>query len=104
MPQIGWSDMVQFLEAQGLWVGVSIQDRIISIVQSMSADGTVWVGQMKDGSGTHPYRIEIPKAIVCHKSPGNPNGKVKDLAVSFPGGLTDHLAHGDTLGLCQTGE
>lgn len=103
-PQLGWGDLVQFLEAQGLWVGVPVQDQLVGVVQSMSADGTVWVGQVRRAGGVFPYRIEIPKAIVCHKSPGNPNAKVKDLGVTFPGGLADHLAHGDTLGLCSNGD
>jgi len=54
-------------------------------------------------SGLVPFRVEIPTAIVCHKPPGNPHGKEQNLAVSFPGGLNDHLAHGDSVGLCQVG-
>jgi len=51
-----------------------------------------------------PWRIEIPKAIVCHVPPDNPRGKQKNLAVGFPDDLAIHLDHGDTLGLCQTGD
>ena len=98
-PQIGWSNLVDFLNAQGSY----LQGTFPGSIQAMSADGRVWVGVSGTSAGTVPFRVDIPKAIVCHKSPGSPNAKAKNLDVSFPDGLADHLAHGDTIGLCQDG-
>jgi hypothetical protein len=95
--QLGWSDLTGFLNAQGAY----LQDTLADIVTAMSADGTVWTGVSHTISGNVPYIVQIPKVIVCHKS--NPNATAKNLDVSFPAGLADHLAHGDTVGLCQTG-
>ena len=52
--------------------------------------------------GLAPLIIEVPKAVVCHKAPGS-TGAPKNLDVTFPEGLAEHLAHGDTLGICPFG-
>ena len=97
---IGWSDLQLFLNAQGIYA----PGTVFGWPQALSADGTIWAGSSATALfGTVPWRIEIPKAIVCHKSAGNPNAKAKNLDVAFPGGLDEHLAHGDTIGLCQHG-
>jgi hypothetical protein len=98
-PQVGWADLETFLNAQGTF----LDGPAIGIITAMSGDGTVWIGDGQISSGHVPYRVTIPKAIVCHKSPSNPTATPKNLDVTFPGGLADHLAHGDTLGLCQNG-
>jgi hypothetical protein len=98
-PQLGWMNQTAFLEAQGLYT----QGTSYGNGTCMSGDGQVWGGYSSTPQGFWPWRIEIPKAIVCHKSPGNPNATAKNLDVTFPGGLAEHRAHGDTLGLCQTG-
>jgi len=96
--EVGWVELEGFLNAQGTY----LDGPAIGFIQGMSADGTIWAGSAVTASGTFPYRVEIPKAIVCHKAPGSTQAP-KNLDVTFPGGLADHLAHGDTLGLCQSG-
>lgn len=98
-PQLGWTNLTQFLESQGLYA----QGVLWANIKSISADGTIWATYQVTPGGFRPTLVHIPKAIVCHKSPGNPHGKEKNLDVAFPGGLADHLAHGDTVGLCQNG-
>jgi len=104
-PQLGWMDFAKFMNDQGVWMGTDFQETLTSYPQSISADGTIWTGfsQVANSVAT-PWRIEIPKAIVCHVPPDNPHGKQKNLAVAFPDGLAIHLDHGDTLGLCSLGE
>jgi hypothetical protein len=98
-PQLGWANFVDFLNAQGSY----LQGTFPAGIQKISANGQVWVGVSGTSQGLVPFRVEIPTVIVCHKAQGNPHGKEQDLAVSFPGGLNDHLAHGDSVGLCQDG-
>ena len=97
-PEIGWSLLQDFLRAQGVWM----EGYGAGPIQSMSADGRTWAVVGLVPGGIAPLIIEIPKAIVCHKAPGS-TGAPKNLDVTFPEGLADHLAHGDTLGICQNG-
>jgi len=98
-PQLGWVNLTDFLNSQGLYA----QGSIFGWSTALSADGRIWGGTLATIQGVLPTRIEIPKAIVCHKAPGSPNAKAKNLDVSFPDGFEDHLAHGDTVGICQIG-
>jgi hypothetical protein len=91
--------LLQFLNAQGTY----LQDLFLGNATGVSADGRVWGGYVTSINGTLPARYDVPKAVVCHKSPGNPNGTPQNLDVTFPGGLDEHMAHGDTLGICQIG-
>lgn len=98
-PEVGWMNLTSFLEAQGTYASGATWSNI----KSMSADGTIWALYQSASGGFRPVIIDIPKAIVCHVSPDNPNGKRKNLDVTFPSGLDTHLGHGDTLGLCPQG-
>ena len=96
---IGWSDFTQVLNSQGIYA----PEMVFFWPNGVSSNGTVLAGTAATVQGSVPYRIEIPKAIVCHKSPGGRNTATHNLDVTFPGGLDEHLAHGDTLGLCEHG-
>ena len=99
-PSLGWMRLLPFLEAQGTYAPGATW----GLIKSMSADGTVWAAYPVGSGGRNiPVIINIPKAIVCHRSPGKPNAVAKNLDVTFPGGLDEHLAHGDTFGLCPQG-
>lgn len=98
-PQLGWLDMSQFMNAQGVYQ----QDTASGWVKSFSADGRIWAGMSATSQGTVPWRVEIPTAIVCHKAPKGPNTTAYNLAVPFPDDLGNHLDHGDTFGLCPNG-
>jgi hypothetical protein len=95
---LGWTDLDAFLNAQGTW----LEGGAHSAVNAMSADGLTWALPGFYPYGESPLIIEIPKAIVCHKPPGGQT-PAQNFDVEFPEGLDEHLAHGDTLGLCQTG-
>jgi hypothetical protein len=97
-PEIGWTLVQDFLRAQGTWM----EGYGAGPIQSMSADGRTWAVLGLVPGGFSPLIIEVPKAIVCHKAPGS-TGAPKNLDVTFPDGLEDHLAHGDTFGICQSG-
>jgi hypothetical protein len=96
---IGWSDFTQFLNSQGIYA----PEMTFFWANGISSTGTVLAGSSATSQGTVTWRIEIPKAIVCHKSPGGNSQTTHNLDVTFPVGLDDHLAHGDTLGLCEHG-
>ena len=98
-PELGWVDLTSFLNAQGAYA----QGTVAGWSTALSADGKIWAGTVVSSEGMLATRIEIPKVIVCHKSPGGSNPATHNLDVSFPDGLGDHLAHGDTVGLCQHG-
>jgi len=96
--EIGWSLLDDFLHAQGTWM----EGYGAGPIQSMSADGRTWAVVGLVPGGFDPLIIEIPKAVVCHKAPGSTQPP-KNLDVTFPEGLAEHLAHGDTLGICPFG-
>ena len=97
-PELGWSNFNMFMNAQGLYA----QDMAIFNSTAISADGRTITGFANTVFGQVGWVLKTPKAVVCHAPPDNPsNTHTQD--VTFPGGLADHLAHGDTLGLCQDG-
>jgi hypothetical protein len=98
-PEVGWVGVQAFLNAQGTY----FEGGTIANIQALSGDGRTWAVLGATSYGTTPLLVEIPKAIVCHKSPGGQNTTTHNLDVTFPDGLEDHLAHGDTLGLCEHG-
>lgn len=97
--ELGWSNFVQFMNSQGTYA----QDIVFLNATASSADGKTITGFGNSIFGQVGWILKAPKAVVCHVSPGHPTDKSHTLDVSFPGGLGDHLAHGDTLGLCQHG-
>src|SRR5262249_27595395 len=85
-PQLAWYDQNLFLNGQGAY----IQDVSNLGLLAMSADGTVWAGvgaSIVYNFAQIPWRVEIPKVVICHKSPGGNNATAKNLDVTFPGGL-----------------
>jgi uncharacterized membrane protein len=96
--ELGWSNFNTFMNAQGLYV----QDVSILNSTAMSADGRTITGFATSVFGQIGWVLQSPKAVICHAPPNNPTN-THSIDVSFPGGLANHLAHGDTLGLCQNG-
>jgi probable HAF family extracellular repeat protein len=95
----GWLDFQGFLAAQGTfaqdWVGVS----------PITTSGN---GQTIGGFGFSPFSrqgfvVSMPKIVICHAPVGNPANKHTQDVV-WPDGLANHLAHGDTIGLCGNGQ
>lgn len=95
---MGWTNLNVFMNSQGVFA----QDIAIANPTAMSADGKTIVGWANSVFGQVGWVLQIPKSVVCHANPGSP-GTVHTIDVSFPGGIADHLAHGDTLGLCEDG-
>jgi len=96
--ELGWFGLVPFMNAQGTYA----QDMVIANPTGMTGDGDAIIGWGNTVFGQVGWVLKTPKAVMCHVSGGH-GGATKTIDVSFPGGLNDHLAHGDTLGLCQHG-
>ncbi len=97
-PELGWSNFNTFMNAQGLYA----QDMAIFNSTAISADGRTITGFANSVFGQVGWVLKSPKAVLCHAPLDNPTN-THTIDVTFPGGLADHLAHGDTLGLCQDG-
>ncbi len=98
-PALGWFDLNAFLNAQGTYA----QDITIANPMAMSADGRTIVGWAGSIFGNVGWALQMPKAVMCHVQPGHLAAGPHTIDVSFPDGLTDHLAHGDTIGMCEHG-
>jgi uncharacterized membrane protein len=94
----GMIDFQEFLEAQGTFA----PGWTITSVSSVSGDGKTIAGNAATPFGFLGFVVEIPEAVVCHRSP-SPSGPGVSVAVPFPDGLESHLGHGDTLGVCPRG-
>jgi uncharacterized membrane protein len=95
----GWIDFQAFLAAQGTYAA----DWLLVTPGTISGDGKV-VG----GWGFSPYSrqgwiVNMPKIVICHAPPSTPANK-KTIDVTWPDGLSSHLAHGDTIGQCGNGQ
>jgi hypothetical protein len=67
---------------------------------AISEDGSVMGGWAYGNLASFGWVLQMPKASVCHTSPGSPdNGHT--ISVSFPQTFSQHLAHGDPAGPCQ---
>ncbi len=96
---LGWYDFLTFLNAQGTYVeGIGILNATAS-----SADGHRVAGGAASLFGNVGWIMDTPKSVLCHRPPDHPGQKTFTIDVSFPDGLADHLAHGDTFGMCQHG-
>ena len=96
--ELGWTNLNLFLNAQGTYA----QDITIANPMAMSGNGQVITGWAGSIFGSVGWVVKMPKVVICHANPGNP-AITHTIDVSFPGGMADHLAHGDTIGMCQTG-
>ena len=98
--ELGWSNLNTFMNAQGTFA----QDIAIANPMAMSADGKIIIGWANSTFGQVGWAMKIPKAVVCHGQPDDFRATARTIDVSFPDGLGEHLAHGDTLGLCPEGQ
>ena len=97
-PLTGNMDLQEFMEAQGTWA----PDWSLSSVSAISGDGRTLGGWGFSAFAAEGFVLQMPKVILCHSTPGNLSSK-KSIDVTFPDGFGDHLAHGDTIGLCGNG-
>jgi len=96
---LGWHSFATFLNAQGTYTeGIGILNASAS-----SADGHRATGAAQSQFGNVTWIMDTPKSVLCHRPPDHPGEKTFTIDVSFPDGLAGHLAHGDTLGMCQHG-
>ena len=68
----------------------------------MPTEGRRLIGYSQTPFGNTGWVTDMPKAVMCHRPPGS-RTRATTIDVSFPEGLSDHLAHGDVLGVCQHG-
>jgi hypothetical protein len=95
--QLGMMNVDEFLAAQGTFLqpGWTLNSPL-----AVSADGRKITGWGLTTTNVVGWLVDIQKVKVCHAPPGNPSNK-HAIEVSFPEGIEDHLAHGDTLGPCE---
>ena len=93
-PKMGWVLLSDFLQGQG----VLEASRWQFLGATISADGTTLVGTAWPLAADYyqGYRIDLDQVYVCHDK----GKKAKTMKVHFPDEMDDHLAAGDTLGLC----
>jgi hypothetical protein len=96
--QLGMVDLNQFLKIQGANLETVMNN--VWTPLAMSEDGTVIGGWAPGNLNIFGWVVQIPKVFVCHVPPGNPNN-LHTISVPFPGGMNQHLAHGDIVGPCQ---
>ena len=97
----GSLDFAQFLAAQGTYTpGWTVYS-----ATAVSGTGDRIAGGAATSQGFLGYVVDMPKSVVCHYTKGTPSKPAKrnSIAVQFPEALEDHLAHGDTVGICGNG-
>ena len=97
----GALDFQEFLELQGTWA----PGWIVINAASLSGDGHTVAGGAFSPYSIQGYVVSMPKVVVCHDTPATKTkpGTKNTIDVAFPDSLADHLAHGDTIGLCGNG-
>ncbi|HXI02645.1 MAG TPA: hypothetical protein VNI57_05660 [Candidatus Saccharimonadales bacterium] len=100
-PATGLVDFQEFLAVQGTWA----PGWALAGISSVSGDGHTIAGGAYSPYSIQGYVVQIPKVVICHTTRGTRNrpGRKNTIDVTFPDGLADHLAHGDTIGLCGNG-
>ena len=94
----GFIDFKEFLEAQGTFA----TDWSLAGVNTVSGDGKTFAGFGASVYDIQGFVVQSPKVVLCHANPAHPENK-RTIDVNFPESLGDHLAHGDTIGLCGNG-
>ena len=95
---LGWAVFKDFLNVQGTYYeGTEVLN-----ATDITADGHRLVGNSATLFGTQGWIIDMPKVVMCHRAP-HTSGEPHTIDIGFPDGIGDHLAHGDTIGLCQHG-
>jgi hypothetical protein len=94
----GFIDFKEFLEAQGTFA----TDWNLAGVNTVSGDGKTFAGFGASVYDIQGWVVRSPKVVLCHANPGHPENK-HTLDVNFPDSFAEHLAHGDTIGLCGSG-
>jgi hypothetical protein len=93
----GTQDLQLFLIAQGL---DELYFWYLTVIQDVSADGTVMAGAGFDPDfNQQGFIVDLKKLWVCHAPSGHPEN-ARTLGVEF-GSVGNHLAHGDFLGTCD---
>jgi hypothetical protein len=95
----GFIDFQEFLAQQGTYA----PGWALPVAGTVSGDGKTVGGYGYSPYGTQGFVVQMPKIVICHAAPGNPSNK-KTTDITFPEGLANHLAHGDTIGQCGNGQ
>jgi hypothetical protein len=97
--ELGWFNMTDFLNVQGTNTdGIGLTSPGAGAI---SGDGRTWAVTAASIAGNIGLHIKTPTTVMCH--PPGPGIRPRTIDVPFPDGTNEHLAHGDTLGLCQHG-
>ena len=94
----GFLDVTSFLNAQGTYA----PDWLLGGAGRLAGDGRTIGGWAATPFGYQGWFVRIPKLVICHSNPVK-REDMKTLVVDFPAALPDHMAHGDTIGICGNG-
>ena len=93
-PQLGWMQLSKFLQSQGVLEATNW----VFLGAKVSANGKTLVGTATPLAADYyqGFRLELDQVFVCHGK-----GKAANtLRLGFPDAMDQHLANGDTVGLC----
>ncbi|MGH9867425.1 MAG: hypothetical protein ACREAA_04570 [Candidatus Polarisedimenticolia bacterium] len=96
-PWTGQMDIQEFLIGQGVFT-----PGWIILSGSVSGDGHTLAGGAAAPGGFHGYVLKMEKVLLCH-TPAGKKGKKNTIDVALDAEVAEHLAHGDTLGMCGNG-
>jgi len=93
-PKMGWMLLADFLQSQG----VLEASRWQMLGATISGDGRTLAGTGWPLAADYyqGFRIDLDQVYVCHDK----GKQAKTMRVGFPDEMDEHLAKGDTLGLC----
>jgi hypothetical protein len=93
-PKMGWMKLSSFLQSQGVLEATNW----VFLGAKVSASGRTIVGTaMPLGADYYQgFRVDLDQVYVCHGQGKSAN----TLRVAFPSAMDQHLAHGDTVGIC----
>ena len=94
----GFLDVTSFLNSQGTWA----PDWLLGGAGRLAGDGKTMGGWAATPFGYQGWFVRMPKVVLCHSNPTKREDR-KTLLVDFPAALPDHMAHGDTIGICGNG-
>lgn len=97
-PYTGALDLQEFLASQGTFA----PGWQLTSAPAVSDDGQTIGGVGFSPLGQQGFLVRIETAIVCH-TPAKKPSVHRSTAVAFPKAFGEHLAHGDTMGLCGNG-
>ena len=93
-PKMGWMQLSKFLQSQGVLEATNW----VFLGAKISANGKTLIGTGFPLAADYyqGFRLDLDQVFVCHGK----GSAASTLRLGFPDAMEQHLAHGDTVGLC----